>query len=100
MYHSGEGHRQMIKLLLRVISCSEHPLRGLSDHCTGRHSKQRIQVRDRAPKCFDGMDGAIVHAAVAVALENPHCRCTLVTDDLVLAAVIKDVRRKSCIANS
>jgi len=79
---------------------SEGLIQDLMKYYANRYKKRGVTVRDREPKCLDGMDGAIVYAAISIARENPSKRCILVTEDSVWAAIVKDVRRKSCVANS
>ncbi|HBJ36389.1 MAG TPA: hypothetical protein DDZ51_16905 [Planctomycetaceae bacterium] len=88
------------EIALSYDMLSEGLIQDLIKYYANRYKKRGVIVRDREPKCLDGMDGAIVHAAISIARENPRARCILVTEDFVLGAVVKDVRRKSCVANS
>lgn len=76
---------------------NENLHRDLMDFYRKRKDKQ---LRAREPKCLDGMDGQIILDAVSIAKENRKSRCTFITQDVVLQAVIKDVRRRACVAGS
>lgn len=62
-----------------------------------RHYQNRKEktLRAREPKVLDGMDAQILDDAVCVALENPVCRCELVSRDMPLKFAVDDVRRRA-----